>query len=65
LFAFCQKKRLIFRNPTRGIRVGQHPYGIAQPLDQGEVDHAVEIAKTPVARLVLVQRSPSFSSTPR
>jgi len=54
LFAFCQKKRLIFRNPTRGIRVGQHPYGIAQPLDQGEVDHAVEIAKTPVARLVLV-----------
>src|SRR5664280_205354 len=36
LFAFCQKKRLIFRNPTRGIRVGQHPYGIAQPLDQDE-----------------------------
>ena len=54
MFAFCQKKRLIFRNPTRGIRVGQHPYGIAQPLDQGEVYHAVEIAKTPVARLVLV-----------
>jgi len=54
LFAFCKKKSTIFRNPTRGIKVGQHPYGIAQPLDQGEVDQAVDAAKTPVARLVLV-----------
>jgi hypothetical protein len=54
LFAFCKKKGTIFRNPTRRIKVGQHPYGIAQPLDQDEVDHAVNIAKTPVARLVLV-----------
>lgn len=54
LFGFCKKKGTIFRNPTKGIKVGQHPYGIAQPLDQDDVDHAVDIAKTPVARLVLV-----------
>jgi integrase len=54
LFALCKKKGTIFRNPTRGIKVGQHPYGIAQPLDQDEVDHAVAIAKTPAARLALV-----------
>ena len=54
LFAFSKKKGVIFRNPTRGLKVGQHPYGIAQPLDQVEVDQAVASADTPVARLVLV-----------
>ena len=54
LFAFAKKTRVIFRNPIRVIKVGQHPYGIAQPLDQGEVDQAVEAATTPAARLVLV-----------
>jgi hypothetical protein len=34
LFAFCRKTRVVFRDPTRGIKVGQRPYGIAQPLDQ-------------------------------
>lgn len=54
LFAFCRKTRIVFRDPTRGIKVGQHPYGIMQPLEQSDVDRAVEIATTPVARLVLV-----------
>jgi hypothetical protein len=54
LFAFCRKTRVVFRDPTRGIKVGQHPYGIAQPLDQSDVDQAVQTATTPVARLVLV-----------
>jgi hypothetical protein len=54
LFTFCRKSRVIFRDPTRGIRVGQRTYGIAQPLDQSDVDQAVELASTPVARLVLV-----------
>jgi hypothetical protein len=54
LFSFCRKTRVVFRDPTRGIRVGQHPYGIVTPLGQGDVDQAVETATTPVARLVLV-----------
>jgi integrase len=54
LFGFCRKTRVIFRDPTRGLRVGQHPYGIVQPLDQRDLDQAVEIATTPVARLVLI-----------
>jgi hypothetical protein len=32
LFAFCKKNGMVFRNPASGIKVGQHPYGIAQPL---------------------------------
>lgn len=54
LFTFCRKTRVIFRDPTREIRVGQRSYGIAQPLDQCDVDQAVKLASTPVARLVLV-----------
>ena len=53
LFAFCKKNGTIFRNPAQGIRVGQHPYGIIQPLRQDEVDQAAEAAATPAARLVL------------
>ena len=54
LFAFCKKKGMVFRNPASGIKVGQHPYGIAQPLGQADVDQAAEAAATPSARLVLV-----------
>ena len=54
LFAFCKKKGMVFRNPASGIKVGQHPYGIAQPLGQDDVDQAAEAAATPSARLVLV-----------
>lgn len=54
LFAHSRKTRVVFRDPTRAIKVGQHPYGIVQPLDQRDVDKAAEIATTAVARLVLV-----------
>jgi hypothetical protein len=54
LFAFCKKKGMVFRNPASGIKVGQHPCGIAQPLRQDDIDHAAEAAATPSARLVLV-----------
>jgi hypothetical protein len=48
------ENRVVFRDPARGIKVGQHPYGIAQPLTQNELDQAIQAATTPVARLVLV-----------
>ncbi|SEH04147.1 hypothetical protein SAMN05444920_1721, partial [Nonomuraea solani] len=54
LFAFCRKRRSIFRNPTRGVRIGQHPYGLVQRLDQDDIDRATEAATTPAARLVLM-----------
>jgi hypothetical protein len=54
LFAFCKKKGMVFRNPASGIKVGQHPYGIAQRLSQDNVDQAAAAAATPSARLVLV-----------
>lgn len=54
LFAFAKKKGMIFRNPTRGIKVGQQPYGLLQPLDQRDVDQAVQAATAPADRLVIV-----------
>ncbi|MFB9881789.1 hypothetical protein ACFFMN_28015 [Planobispora siamensis] len=54
LFAFAKKTGKVFRDPTRGIRVGQHPYRLAQRLDQDDVDRATEAATTPAARLVLM-----------
>jgi hypothetical protein len=54
LFAFCTKQRTIFRNPTRGIKVGKHAYRVVQPLGQDDVDQAIKVATTPADRLVLV-----------
>ncbi|WP_037972935.1 hypothetical protein [Streptosporangium amethystogenes] len=54
LFAFAKKTGKIFRNPTRGIRVGQRPYGLAQRLSQDDVDRAAKAAINPAARLVLM-----------
>jgi site-specific recombinase XerD len=53
LFAFCTRHGTIFRNPTRGITVGQRPYGILQPLQPRDVDQAVAAATTPASRLIL------------
>ena len=53
LFAFCTKQGTIFRNPTRGIKVGKHAYRVVQPLGQGDVDQAIKVATTPADRLVL------------
>ena len=54
LFAFCKRQKTIFRSPVQGIRAGQRPCGIIQPLSQDDVDQAAEAATTPAARLVLV-----------
>jgi hypothetical protein len=54
LFAFCRKTRVVVRDPTRGIKAAQHPDGIAQPLDQSDVDQAARTATTPLTRLVLL-----------
>jgi hypothetical protein len=57
LFAFCKRRKTIFRSPVQGIRVGERTRGTIQPLSQDEVDQAEEAANTPAARLVLVLRS--------
>ena len=54
LFAFCKKRKSIFRSPVQGIRVGEYPQGVIQPMSQDEVDQAAEAAVTPQARLGLV-----------
>ena len=54
LFASCKKRKSIFRSPVQGIRVGEYPQGVIQPLSQDEVDQAAEAAATPGARLGLV-----------
>ncbi|HEY0933182.1 MAG TPA: hypothetical protein VGD91_05490, partial [Trebonia sp.] len=54
LFAFCKKRKSIFRSPVQGIRVGEYPQGVIQPMSQDEVDQAAKAAATPEARLGLV-----------
>jgi len=54
LFAFCKRRKTIFRSPVQGIRVGERTWGVIQPLSQDEVDQAAAAAVTPAARLVLV-----------
>src|ERR1039457_6749711 len=54
LFAFCKRRKTVFRSPVQGIRVGERTRGIIQPLSQDEADQAVEAAATPDARLTLV-----------
>jgi hypothetical protein len=54
LFAFCKRRKTIFRSPVQGIRVGERTWGVIQPLSQDQVDQAAAAATTPAARLVLV-----------
>jgi integrase len=54
LFAFCKRRKTVFRTPVQDIRVGERARGVIQPLSQDEVDQAAEAAATPAARLVLV-----------
>jgi hypothetical protein len=54
LFAFCKKRKTVFRSPVQGIPVGERTWGIIQPLSQDEVDQAAGAAVTPEARLTLV-----------
>ena len=53
LFGHCKKTGTIFRDPTRGIRDGQRPLNLLQPLQSEDIDQAAAAALTPAARLAL------------
>jgi len=53
LFGHCKKTGRIFRDPTRGVRDGQRPLILIQPLQPGEIDQATSAAVTPAARLAV------------
>jgi integrase len=53
LFSRARKNSTIFRDPTRGLKVGQHQYGVLQPLLSDAIDQAVEAAKTPAAQVMV------------
>ncbi|MFF8381237.1 hypothetical protein ACF07V_34530 [Streptomyces sp. NPDC015661] len=46
-------RRLIFRNPTSRIRVGQYEYAVLQPLIPVQVDRSVAAASAAAARCIL------------
>jgi hypothetical protein len=54
LFGHCKKTGTIFRDPTRGVRDGQRPLILIQPLQPAEIDQAAAAAVTPAARLAVV-----------
>jgi hypothetical protein len=55
LFGRAKKSGTIFKNPTSRIRVGQHEYGILQPLEPEpeHVNNSVAAVAKPADRLVL------------
>jgi len=53
LSGHCRKTGTIFRDPTRGIRDGQRPLILIQPLRPAEIDQAASAAVTPAARLAV------------
>jgi integrase len=53
LFGHCKKTGTIFRDPTSGVRTGQRPLNLLQPLQPGDINQATAAAVTPAARLTL------------
>ncbi|HEY2692210.1 MAG TPA: hypothetical protein VGJ50_27515 [Streptosporangiaceae bacterium] len=53
LFGHCKRTGTIFRDPTRGIRDGQRPPILIQPLRPADIDQAASAAVTPAARLAI------------
>ena len=53
LFGHANKTGIIFRDPTRGVRDGQRPLILIQPLQPAEIDQAAAAAVTPAARLAV------------
>lgn len=53
LFRHCKKNRTIFRDPAARIRVGEQPRNVILPLDDDDIDQAVEAARDERDRLVL------------
>ena len=53
LFGHARKTGTIFRDPTRGVRDGQRPLILIQPLQPAQIDQATAAAVTPAARLAV------------
>jgi hypothetical protein len=53
LFGHARKTGTIFRDPTRGVRDGQRPMILIQPLQPAEIHQATSAAATPAARLAV------------
>jgi hypothetical protein len=53
LFGHANKTGTIFRDPTRGIRDGQRPLILIQPLQPAQIDQTTSAAVTPAARLAV------------
>ena len=53
LFGHARKTGTIFRDPTRGVRDGQRPLILIQPLQPAEIGQATSAATTPAARLAV------------
>ena len=53
LFGHAKKTGRIFRDPTRGVRGGQRPLNLIQPLQPAEIHQATAAAVTPAARLAV------------
>ena len=53
LFGHANKTGTIFRDPTRGVRDGQRPLILIQPLQPAQIDQATSAAVTPAARLAV------------
>ena len=53
LFSHARTAGTIFRDPARGIRDGQRPLILLQPLQPGDISQATAAAVTPAARLTL------------
>ena len=65
LFRHCKKTGRIFRDPTRGVRAGQRPLTLIQPLQPAEIGQATAAAVTPAARLALALMLLSTRPGPR
>jgi hypothetical protein len=53
LFGHANKTGTIFRDPTRGVRDGQRPLTLIQPLQPAAIHQATAAAATPAARLAV------------
>jgi hypothetical protein len=53
LFGHAKKTGTIFRDPTRGVRDGQRPLILIQPLQPAEIGQATSAAATPASRLAV------------
>lgn len=53
LFGFCTKSGVVFRNPTRRIRVGERKSKLIEPLRPQQIQSAVAAATRPADRLIV------------